>query len=206
MELSPALLGELRKAMAARKRSRAGVPSKAKPPSMVAFKRHPTGSIAASMAQPTGKPLQSPAAKSKAEELSSSDGSSGPAIRRPAPNPLDGSSAPGNSGEADASCKPLPSKDGPASAAVVAGYANLQQSRGPSKPSAKRSDNSEPAVSSEATSRRMSTDMSGPLDGMPAGTTLTAKVAPAGERPNKTFIFVAGVSDTRGFLTWLRTQ
>jgi hypothetical protein len=41
---------------------------------------------------------------------------------------------------------------------------------------------------------------------MPAGTTLTAKDAPAGERPNKTPIFVSGVSDTRGFLTWLRTQ
>jgi hypothetical protein len=52
----------------------------------------------------------------------------------------------------------------------------------------------------------MSTDISGPLDGMPAGTTLTDKVAPAGERPNKTPIFVSGVSDSRGFLTWLRTQ
>jgi hypothetical protein len=48
--------------------------------------------------------------------------------------------------------------------------------------------------------------MSGPLDGMPAGTSLTDKVAPAGERPNKTPIFVSGVSDTGGFLTWLRTQ
>jgi hypothetical protein len=41
---------------------------------------------------------------------------------------------------------------------------------------------------------------------MPAGTTLTAKVDPAGERPNKTPILVSGVSDIRGFLTWLRTQ
>jgi hypothetical protein len=41
---------------------------------------------------------------------------------------------------------------------------------------------------------------------MPAGTTLTAKVALAGERPNKTPIFVSGGSDTRGFLTRLRTQ
>jgi hypothetical protein len=41
---------------------------------------------------------------------------------------------------------------------------------------------------------------------MPVGTTLIDKVAPVGERPNKTPIFVSGVSDTRGFLTWLRTQ
>jgi hypothetical protein len=114
MELSPGLLRELRKAMDARKRSRAGAPSKDKPPSVVASKRHPAGYSAASMVQASGKPLHSPAAKRKAEELSSSDGSSGPAIRRPAPNPLDGSSAPGTSGEAAASCKPLPGKDGPA--------------------------------------------------------------------------------------------
>jgi hypothetical protein len=161
------------------------VPSKAKPPSVVASKRHHTGSSAASMAQPSGKPLQNPAAKRKAEELSSSDGSSGPAIRRPAPNALHGSTAPGTSGEAAASCKPLPGKDGPAYAAVVAGYANPQQSSGPPKPSAKGSDASEPAVSSEAASRRMSTDMSGPLDGMPPGTTLTDKVASAGEHPTR---------------------
>jgi hypothetical protein len=98
MEISPALLRELRKAMAARKRSRAGVPSNAKPPTVVASKRHPTVSSAARMAQPSAKPLQSPAAKRKAEELSSLDGSSGPAIRRTAPNPLDGSSAPGTCG------------------------------------------------------------------------------------------------------------
>jgi hypothetical protein len=78
MVLSPALLQELRKGMAARKRSRAFAPSKAKPASVVASKRHHTGSSATSMVQASGKPLQSPAAKRKAEELSSSDGSSGP--------------------------------------------------------------------------------------------------------------------------------
>jgi hypothetical protein len=41
---------------------------------------------------------------------------------------------------------------------------------------------------------------------MPAGTTLSDRVAPAGERPKKTPIFVSGASDTRGFLTWERTQ
>jgi hypothetical protein len=52
----------------------------------------------------------------------------------------------------------------------------------------------------------MSTDMSGPLDGMPAGTNLTDKVAPAGELPNKTPSFVSAVSDTREFLPFLRTR
>jgi hypothetical protein len=158
------------------------------------------------MSQPSGKPLQNPAAKRKAEDLSSSDGSAGPATRRPAPRPLNGPCAPGTSGEAAVSCKPLPGKDVPAYAVVVAGYVNPQQSGGPPKPSAKGSDTFEPAVSSVAASRRMSADISGPLDGMPAGTTLTDKVAPASERPNKTPIFLSGVSNSRGFLTWLRTQ
>jgi hypothetical protein len=192
--------------MAAQKRSRAGAPSKVILPSLVASKRHPTVSSAASMAQPSGNPLQSTAAKRKTDELSSSDGSSGPGTRRPAPNPLDGLSAPGTSGEAAASCKPLPDKDGPAYAAVFAGYANPQQSGGLPKPSDKGAGTSEPAVSSGAASRRMSTDMSGPLDGMPAGTTSTDKVALACKRPNKTPIFVSGVSDTRGSRTCLRTQ
>jgi len=54
----------------------------------------------------------------------------------------------------------------------------------------------------------MSNDMSGPLSGMPVGTTLNAQVAnaclPAGQRPNKTPIFISGVTDTRAFLAWLR--
>jgi hypothetical protein len=48
--------------------------------------------------------------------------------------------------------------------------------------------------------------MSGPLDVMKAGTTLSDSVAPAGERPNKKPIFVSEASDTRGFRTWLRTH
>jgi hypothetical protein len=104
----------------------------------------------------------------------------GPASRRPASNPLDGPSAPATSGAAAASCKLLPGKDGPAYAAVIAGYANLQQSGGPPKPSAKGSDTSEPAASSGAASRRMSTDMSGP----PTGTSCNKESwqASAGER------------------------
>ena len=54
----------------------------------------------------------------------------------------------------------------------------------------------------------MSSDMSGPLSDMPDGTTFNAQMAntclPAGERPNKTPIFISGVRDTRAFLAWLR--
>ena len=55
----------------------------------------------------------------------------------------------------------------------------------------------------------MSSDISGPPSGTPAGTTLNAQVAttstPA-ERPNKTPIFISGVIDTRAFLAWLRAS
>jgi len=50
----------------------------------------------------------------------------------------------------------------------------------------------------------MSSEMSGPLNGMPDGTTSNAQVAntclPAGERSNKTPIFISGITDTRSFL------
>jgi hypothetical protein len=98
-----------------------------KPYSDVTSKRHPTVSSAASMIQPSGKPLQNLAAKRKAEGFSSSDGSSRPATRRPAPHPLDRPCATGSSGAAADSCKPLPGKNGQAYAAVVAVYANPQQ-------------------------------------------------------------------------------
>ena len=47
-----------------------------------------------------------------------------------------------------------------------------------------------------------------PLSGMPVGTTVDAHVAnpclPAGERPNKTPIFITDIVDTIAFLAWLR--
>jgi hypothetical protein len=53
----------------------------------------------------------------------------------------------------------------------------------------------------------VSSDMSGPLSGTPNATTTDAKVTntclPAGQRPNKTPIFIAGHTDTLSFLTWL---
>jgi hypothetical protein len=52
--------------------------------------------------------------------------------------------------------------------------------------------------------------MSGPLSDMLDGTTIRAQVAntclPAGERPNKTPIFISGVRDTHAFLAWLRAS
>jgi len=46
---------------------------------------------------------------------------------------------------------------------------------------------------------------------MPDGATTNAQVAtssatPIGERQNKTPVYFTGVTDTRGFLTWLRTS
>jgi hypothetical protein len=53
-------------------------------------------------------------------------------------------------------------------------------------------------------------DMSGPLCDMPDGTTPNAQVdntcALAGQRPNRTPIYISGVNDTRAFLVWLRAS
>jgi hypothetical protein len=72
------------------------------------------------------------------------------------------------------------------------------------------SDLSEPAVLSETVNRRMSSDMSGPLSDKPDGTTTYYQVnnacLPAGQRPNKTPIFISGVRDARSFLAWLRAS
>jgi hypothetical protein len=72
------------------------------------------------------------------------------------------------------------------------------------------SDSSESGVSMETSERRMSQDMSGSLSGKPDGTTNHANVVnaciPALQRPNKTPIFISGVSDTRTFLAWLRAS
>jgi hypothetical protein len=94
-------------------------------------------------------------------------------------------------------------------AAVVAAPVAPQKPSGPLKPTANGLDSSEPAVFSETDIRRMSSDMSGPLSGTPVGTT-TKHVAnscvPAGQRTNKTPIFISGVTDTRAFLAWLRAS
>ena len=95
---------------------------------------------------------------------------------------------------------------------VVAGLPSLQQPSRPHKPAAKGSDPSAPAASPEAAIGRMSfVYVSLPLCDMPDGTTQSAKVAnnsadPAVEKQNKTPIYVSGVTDMRGFLTWLRAS
>jgi hypothetical protein len=138
-----------------------------------------------------------------------------PASRRPAPgNPfVDGLEAQGTTGElaAQSSRQLGLTEGGLPYAAVIVGYAGQQQPSGTRKPPAMGSDYSEPAASSEAAHRRMSLgDMSGPLCGMPYGTNSSAHVdtnaAPAAERQNKTPIYVSGVVDTRGFLSWIRTS
>ena len=103
-----------------------------------------------------------------------------------------------------------PTEGGPAYVAVLNGRSHPQERSGPPKPAAKSFNISEPAASSEVAKRRKYLeDMSGPLGGMPAGKTPNAQVAntnvvPAGERLNKTPIYVSGVTDTRGVLIRLR--
>ena len=144
----------------------------------------------------------------KANELASSGDSSEPIIRRPAP---DAGSAhlPTNSsavtGEHAASCsRHLVSPEGGETyAAVLAGSVAPLQPSGPLKPTAMDSDPSESDVSSETVNSRMSSDMSGPLNDKPDGTTPNAQVTnmclSAGERPNKTPIFISDARDTHAF-------
>jgi hypothetical protein len=94
--------------------------------------------------------------------------------------------------------------------AALAGLVAPSQPSGSLKPTAMDLDMSEPTVSSETANRRMSSDMSGPLSDMPDGATHNAQVnntcLPAGERPNKTPIFISGFCDTRAFLAWLQAS
>ena len=84
------------------------------------------------------------------------------------------------------------------------------QPSGSLKPTAMDSDPSEPVVLSETTNRRMSSNMFGPVSDKPDGTTAYAHVAntclPAGQRPNKTPIFISGFGDVRSFLAWFRAS
>jgi hypothetical protein len=95
-------------------------------------------------------------------------------------------------------------------AAVVAAQVAPHKPSGPLKLTANGLDSSESAVSSDTATRRMSSDIFGPLSGTPIGTTENTHVAStcvtAGQRPNKTPIFISGVADTRAFLAWLRVS
>jgi len=72
---------------------------------------------------------------------------------------------------ADGSQKPGLSGGGATNVAVLAAPAAPSQPIGPLKLTAMESDPSEPGVSMETTNRRMCSDMSRPLSGMPDGTT-----------------------------------
>ena len=89
-------------------------------------------------------------------------------------------------------------------ASVLAGPVAPLQPSGPLKPTTMDSGPFESAVSSETFNRRMSSDMSGPLNDKPDGTTASAQVTKtclkAGDGPNQTPIFISGVRDTRAFL------
>jgi hypothetical protein len=129
LELSPALLRVLRRALAASKRRKALAPGKAKP----------SGEVVDEV-QSSHKPLQLSAGKRKAAELSTSDGVSEPAARRPSPSALavEASAAVCAADEltAGTSRQPRPMEGGPAYAAVVAGRAVPRQESGPLKPTA----------------------------------------------------------------------
>ena len=199
--------------MAAGKKKKTLAATKTSTTSASALER-PSG--AGGEARTSRDPPQLQVSKRKAEELSSSDCLSQPASRRPAPGHLfvDAPEAQGTTGElaAQSSRQLGPIEGGLAYATVVAGVASLQQPSGPHKSAVKGSDHSAPAASPEAATRRMSLrDMSRPLCGMPDAATQSAKVVsnsavPAAERENKTHIYVSGVTDTCGFLTWLRAS
>jgi hypothetical protein len=152
--------------------------------------------------------------KRKTKVLASSGDSSEPAIRRPAPGdgsePLPATSTKATGEQAATIGRQLgSSKGGVTYEAVAAGPVAPHKPSGSLTPTAKGSDPSESAVTSETAPRRMSTDMSGTMSDMPVGTT-TAHVAntcaTAGERPNKTPNFISGVDGTRAFLAWLRAS
>ena len=140
------------------------------------------------------------AGKRKANDLVSLSDTSDPAIRRPATG-AGSEPLPAVTGEHAASCRRHlvhPEERGETYAAVSVGSVAPLQPSGSLKPTAMDSDPSESTVSSETVNRRMSSEMSGPLSDKPDGTTQNAQVTTclsAGERPNKTPIFISGARD-----------
>ena len=194
VETSPLLLRELKKAVTAGKKK-----------ALAARKAN----ASVGEARTSRDPLLLSAPKRKAEELSGSDYLSEPASR-PAPQHqlLPATATATGEQAASGSRQPGSSGVGAMYAAVLSASVAPSQPSGTLKPTAMGSDSSETGVSMETSERRMSQDMSGPLSGTPDGTTDHTHVAtaciPAGQRPNKTPIFISGVSDTRAFLALLR--
>jgi hypothetical protein len=194
IELSPVFIRELRRAMAAAWKKTLMV-SKTSTTSASACEHN---SRVQSEAQ-TSRELSQP--KRKVEGLSSSDCPSEPTSHRRAPG---------------RTCCPVSqqlgsTEGGLAYAAVVADHTGPQQPSGMHKPQAKGSGLSESTSCFEAALRRMSQgDMSGPLCGMPDGTTSSAHgvnaCTPAGQRPNKIPIFITSFNDSHAFLAWLQAS
>jgi hypothetical protein len=92
-----------------------------------------------------------------------------------------------------------PPEGGATYAAILAGTVAPHQTSGSLKPKAMDSDPSESSASSESANRRMSNDMCGPLSDKLDGTNpqhaqVTNTCLPAGQRPNKTPIFISGAT------------
>jgi len=102
-----------------------------------------------------------------------------PGNRRPAPGagsaPLPANSSVTGEQAAVGSRQPGPSGAGATDAAVLAGPVPPSHPSGPLKSTAMDSDPFESGVSSETTNRRMSSDKSGPLSGMPDAPLQTLK-------------------------------
>jgi len=195
LQVSPALLKELRLAMVGRK----------KKPAVPAGRRSTTsGNRTRASHQLAGK--------RKPNVLTISGDYIEPANSLPAPGagsaPLPANSSVTGEQAAVGNRQPGPSGGGATYAALLAGPVAPSQPSGTLKPTTMDSDPSESGVSSETTNRHMSSDMSGSLSGTPDGATSNTQVAnvclPAEGRPNKTPIFISGVSDARSFLPWLR--
>jgi len=174
----------------------------------------PTGSrstTSGSGARAPQHPSSQLTGKHKANELARLGDSSEPANRHPAPRagsaPLPTTSTITGEQATVGSRQLGPPQGGVTYVAVLAGPVAPFQPSGSPKPTAMGTDLSEPAVSSETANRHMSSDMSRPLSNKPDATTQHAQVANtcllAGERPNKTPIFISGVHDTHTFLAWL---
>jgi hypothetical protein len=158
-QVSPAVLKELRMALS-RKKKRPAVPAGSRstaPRGCAGAPQRPSGQLAG---------------KRKANELASPGDSPEPANRRPAPGegsaPLPASATAVTGEQADSCSQQLdPPEVGVTYATVLAGTVAPFQPSGSLKPTAMDSDPSESAVSAETVNRRMSDDMSGPLNDMP---------------------------------------
>ena len=178
-QVSPALLKELRLAMARWKK-----------PAVPAGRRSTSSGRTSASQQLAGK--------QKANETASSSDSTEPANRRPAPGagslPLPANPAVTGEQATSGSRQPGPPGVGATYAAVLSGSVAPSQPSGTLKPTAMDSDSSKSGVLMETSERRMFQDMSGTLCHNPDGTTIHAHVAnaclPAGQRLDKTrFLF-----------------